>query len=235
MTYKLTNLHHFPGFYNSHLKYYIESYVEMESEWAFDQSNDNCLIESDKLNMSIYSGLLWDNYKHNIYKELIADYYIDSFIEYIADYGLKINQRKKNYASEIDLHIKLKFEAIDSPKYYNFETDKLICKILIDDIRKILKAHKKDNYKHLNDFCIDNFTSISGFHSFYSNDYNDIINKNINDLDCNEIGALISSLYNYEKFKEAELYFCEDICGNGELENCFDWPKIESELEALKG
>jgi len=235
MTYKLVNLHNFPGFYNSHLEYHIESYVERESEWAFDQDNKFRLIESDKINSSIYSELLWDNYKHEVYKKLVSDYYIDGFIEYIADYGLKINQRKKNYASEIDLHIKLKFEAIDSPQYYNYSTDRLICKISIGDIRKILKAHKKDNYKLLNEFCIANFTSRSGFHSFYSNDYNDIINKNINDLDCNEIGALISSLYDYEKFKEAELYFCEDIDGNGDLDNCFNWPKIESELEALKG
>lgn len=59
------------------------------------------------------------------------------------------------------------FVALHSPKYYNFETDKIECNLEIDwpALIKWIKSHRDDFDRYLH----DNFTSYDGFVSFVPN------------------------------------------------------------------
>ena len=77
----------------------------------------------------------------------------------------------KDFFNEIGI-INLDFVKVDSPKYYNYSTDKLVCNIQID---KNVFVHelRKYNFEAWRQFLKNNFTSYDGFISFYPNDPNE--------------------------------------------------------------
>lgn len=81
----------------------------------------------------------------------------------------------------------LKFLDLASPKYYNYETDRIFCEIDLEEVKEIYNQVDKqalaDNIKR-------KFTSYDGFISFYPND----ISKwpaAVEEWDHNHIGTLI--------------------------------------------
>lgn len=58
-----------------------------------------------------------------------------------------------------------------SPKYYNFETDRIECELDID-LDALIEYGKNESYK-FSQYLKDNFTSCSGFTSFVPNNTND--------------------------------------------------------------
>ena len=61
----------------------------------------------------------------------------------------------------------IKFQALQSPKYYNYSNDSINCEITIN-INKIMK-YLKDNETDWNNYLKENYTSCSGFVSSYDN------------------------------------------------------------------
>lgn len=86
------------------------------------------------------------------------------YLEYIKD-------ELKDFFNEIGI-INLYFVKVDSPKYYNYSSDKLVCNI---EINKDIFVHelRKYNFDNWEQFLKDNFTSYDGFISFYPNDPNE--------------------------------------------------------------
>ena len=88
----------------------------------------------------------------------------------------------KDFFNEIGI-INLDFVKVDSLKYYNYSTDKLVCNIEID---KGIFVHelRKYNFDNWEQFLKDNFTSYDGFISFYPNnpsEWTELINEKIED------------------------------------------------------
>jgi hypothetical protein len=72
------------------------------------------------------------------------------------------------------LELNLKFIQIDSPKFYNFTTDKIEAEINENDFNKL-----KDTYLNSNefiDYVNENSKSYDGFISFY-NGFNEVIKE----------------------------------------------------------
>lgn len=67
---------------------------------------------------------------------------------------------------------KMDFAGIYSPKYYNFETDRLIIEITYDDdaLASYCFEHKRNEFDI---YLRDNFSSYDGFHSFIANNVSD--------------------------------------------------------------
>jgi hypothetical protein len=83
---------------------------------------------------------------------------------------------QKEYAQDLvevmakDLDLDLKYSAMTSPEYYNFETDRLFCTIPLKQINKIrqeVEAYPKNEWCRV---IKERFTSYDGFWSHYSND-----------------------------------------------------------------
>ena len=90
----------------------------------------------------------------------------------VSKFYLKyIKDELKDFFNEIGI-INLDFVKVDSPKYYNYSTDKLVCNIEVNK-NKFLTELQKYNFEAWRQFLKNNFTSYDGFISFYPNDPNE--------------------------------------------------------------
>jgi len=158
----------------------------------------------------------------------VHDMYIDDALEsaYSDDHG-NVDQEKfddafskidfkavhekyaKTYTEEFskEFNIKLKFSSLWSPKYYNYETDEIICEIELSEVERIFN---ETNDKNLRESIRDKFTSCSGFISHYKNDL-DLWPKNLEEWDMNQVYALIDAYVNQEcDFHDKEIYLVEN-------------------------
>jgi len=62
----------------------------------------------------------------------------------------------------------VEFKEIDSPREYNFTTDKIVCDVIIDTDK--VSEWVKDNRETLAEYVQERFKSRDGFTPFYSND-----------------------------------------------------------------
>jgi|SRR5210317_325476 hypothetical protein len=114
---------------------------------------------------------------HSVHSDIL-DIQIDYFE--IDEDNVNYKETCNSYCNEfIDslndmLELNLKFIKIDSPKFYNFSTDKIEAEINENDFNKL-----KDTYLNSNefiDYVNENSKSYSGFISFY-NGFNEVIKE----------------------------------------------------------
>jgi hypothetical protein len=125
------------------------------------------------------------------------------FIEYSKIYTSKLSS---------ELGFDLKFESLESPKEYNFVTDRIFAYISLESVLKLRESVNSDLFT---DYIKECFTSRSGFISHYNSD----LRKwgSLKDWDHNQIGSLLSFYCNQELDDDRELYSMDDASGNGEL------------------
>ena len=140
---------------------------------------------------------------HSIHSDIL-DIQIDYFE--IDEDNVNYKETRNSYCNEFInslndmLELNLKFIQIDSPKFYNFTTDKIEAEINENDFNKL-----KDTYLNSNefiDYVNENSKSCSGFFSFY-NGFNEVIKED-------EI--LLQYMFNYileEYADEIENYIFE--------------------------
>ena len=87
-------------------------------------------------------------------------------VELLKDYCI-------TYAAD-EIINSMDFVRLSSPRYYNFETDKLVIDVDLNvtKLKSYIKKHRAD----FNQYLKDNFTSYDGFISFVSNNYDDFMN-----------------------------------------------------------
>ena len=122
--------------------------------------------ESYSMNEEQFDEIDWSKTNENVSK-----FYLNYFKDELNDFFKSIGV------------LSLEFIKIDSPKYYNYSTDKLVCDIKID---KGIFVHelRKQNFDIWEQFLKDNFTSYDGFISFYPNtaiEWDELINEKIED------------------------------------------------------
>ena len=113
----------------------------------------------------------FDEIDWNKTNENVSKFYLDYFKDGLSDFFKSIGV------------LSLEFIKLDSPKYYNYSTDKLVCNI---EINKNVFIHelRKYNFDNWEQFLKDNFTSYAGFISFYPNtsiEWDELINEKIED------------------------------------------------------
>jgi hypothetical protein len=124
------------------------------------------------------------------------------------------------YCENFALHFKLsslKFEDLDSPKYYNFSTDRVFAEIDLSEVVRIVSEIELEDFLA---HAKEKFTSRDGFSSFYSNDVADW--GPVKDWDHNQVGTLIEFYVStieedFDSYKENDLM--EDDRGNGAYES----------------
>lgn len=124
-----------------------------------------------------------------------------------------------NYAENFayEFHIKMEFESMKSPREYNFSTDVIYCTIEPGEVQRIFAAVDK---ALLEEVARENFTSRSGFISFYDPDFSSW--GAITEWDHNQVGALIRAyaLQQNPDFDQwGENGLMENAQCNGHIEN----------------
>ena len=102
----------------------------------------------------------FDEIDWNKTNENVSKFYLNYFKDELSDFFKSIGV------------LSLEFIKVDSPKYYNYSTDKLVCNIEIDKDVFVHELRKYD-FDNWEQFLKNNFTSYDGFISFYPNDPNE--------------------------------------------------------------
>ena len=181
---KLESTIPFCGFYESFISADIEYQMGQQIEWDCDIYDLN---ESEE--EILYNNYLSVNTSY-FYNQIAEDYtnlYIDALNERLKGFSLKAN-----------------YKCFESPREYNFKTDRIFIEIeenhAVDFIKYLVKNYKKELEKKIQDM----FTSRSGFISFYKNSI-DLWTKDFKEWDCNMIGTC------FELFDFDELHFYESL------------------------
>lgn len=86
-----------------------------------------------------------------------------------------------------EFEVELDFKEVVSPKYYNFETDRLFAVISLQEVERLFRQTNQDIFKQT---IKDRFTSRSGFISYYPNDLSEWP-SNLAEWDVNHVGTLL--------------------------------------------
>lgn len=101
------------------------------------------------------------------------------YCESIANYATKLLKDYCILFRHDEIIKDIKYQSLYSPKYYNYDTDRLNLEINfnINKLKQFIKKNKAD----FNQYLKDNFTSYSGFISFIDNNYLDFMDRFKND------------------------------------------------------
>jgi hypothetical protein len=138
--------------------------------------------------------------EHELYNSMFTDYksgcenndnLSNAANDLIGWRGVYVDYAKeyvKNFNHEFDLN--LTFESLQSPKEYNFSTDRIFCQIDRKDLTKIARTTKKDI---LDKTAKSMFTSRDGFISFYDANYKTW--GKISSWDYNQLSCLLEAFF----------------------------------------
>ena len=113
---------------------------------------------------SIFEGF-YESRLYNSDCPLLTDF--DEFERRVGEYATDIIYESLPLPS-FSLITSMKFVGISSPKFYNFETDRLMIEITYDDdaLASYCFEHNRNEFQI---YLRQNFTSYDGFHSFIAN------------------------------------------------------------------
>lgn len=178
----------FSGFYNSMHDAEIDRVLE---QMLSDSSG--CHPASDRISEEIWS---------HINTPMVE--YTEAFVE---SFNVLFN-------GETGLNVKLEWESVSSPKYYNFSTDRVFAAVSLADVQAMFR---KVDREVLDKVAADRFTSRSGFISHYSPYWRSW--GSMAEWDWNQVGTLIEALVTQFLSPEWEWNVIEDWSGNGIVDN----------------
>jgi len=205
----------FPGFYESMLSHALDQEHEQWIEYYCDggeESNDDFDL----------SGLSAGQIGEALF---MATDYRKAYLSIAKDFA----QGASALASELPglSDNPLTFESMDSPREYNFATDRLFVTMSETDMAALFAASKAGNHAALAKTIKIRFTSYDGFCSHYSNDLAEWLEKPLDEWDHNEVGTLLSALLWEEHgdyLPDALYQAC--FSGNGEESNAM-WEGLD--------
>lgn len=180
----------FPGFYQSWVDMMIDDHLEMEAEELGMEEVENFKVDH----------------------EAIARAYVEL-------YEAQLREALESPADGT-LPPKFTFKELISPRFYNFETDRILCEV--DSIPKLVAVRKVLMGTDSLQKDIENrFASRDGFASFYDDFVSEWKTKPYRDWDCNELSILLPR-FDLEDFDLDLTGFNEAIFNNVHIEHDHD-------------
>ncbi len=118
----------------------------------------------------------------------------------------------ETFCEEVGIH-HARFESIDSPKFYNFETDRLFVDLPLEEAQRMMSETSPDS---LNQVAGERHTSRSGFISFYSPDWSTW--GDVTNWDHNQLQTLVEAYVRDTQGELEESGLMENARANGRLE-----------------
>ena len=147
----------FPGFYESDLKNSDTAYWALKEELEYYQ---NEYAYDNPEEQAIYAQLTEDDidFDDDRYEEDVRNAWVESFRGYLPEFVLSLENVE-----------------MTSPRYYNFETDRLWGDVeLRDDWVDVVRKFMEENSDWLRERIKDEWTSYDGFMSFMSNNFDNL-------------------------------------------------------------
>lgn len=125
--------------------------------------------------------------------DLVAVDWSEAYENYIKEYTRNLSEW---LADEHDVSIEFKKLSLDRPKYYNFETDKIVANVTKRDVVRLLA--KFDKSIEFDTYLLDATRSYDGYMSFYTYD----------DAKANKNDIKVHYLLRYlcDQFNERDMY-----------------------------
>lgn len=208
----------FAGFYEAHDRHMLE----YEFEQTFADPDTGCEVNLVPMFGDEVARLFWDRVHSCIHwagvYEAYAAEYVDAFL------------------TEFDLDGE--FADMSSPRYYNFETDRLFARITRDSLAKIAREvlRSPSGLRLFETNCALRHKSRDGFISHY--DYRWKTWGRVSEWDHNQLATLLLSYAEIEKGGDWEFYdeveLMEDARGNGKFWGWFHEHQREGEFDKLR-
>jgi len=173
----------FPGFYESELSDLIDRAVD--DLFDYEGNGDSKSTPKD----------FWDHVKYQETELNVAQLWLEGYQRWLKN--------------DHDLDIPLKWAAMESPKEYNFTTDRVFVNVKLNDVAKVFRRAGKDDVAAT---ARKMFTSYDGFISFYDSDIRDW--GKFSTWDHNQFGAVFAALGDQE-----DMDIMYDCNCNGEMDN----------------
>lgn len=216
MSNKIINIP-FCGFYCSWYDSELDSIIERECEYRCDSRNGDSFVDIPE---NEYSEILYRFADFGAAYQEIASKYVDRFNDFLCE---ELN---------IDQGFSLEFEKMESPKEYNFSTDRIFAFIPEEKVNELFD---NVNQGDLAAAIKDHFTPRSGFIPFYSDDVLTWLAKPVLEWDYNELSMLLHGLLKQVDDEwEFAIYdrMLED-CQTA-FDKCVDWAKVDEAVQAWK-
>lgn len=185
----------FPGFYETDLMNSDTSYWAIKEELEYYYQQD--LLP-----------------EHPEYEHLTEDDLDFRYSDYEKDVAEAFLEVWENNAPE-DIVESVEFDAIDSPRYYNFRNDRLFAFVeLKDGWEDVMRHFIASNYDWLQQRIHDDWTSYDGFMSFMDNDVDEWGEHLFNEHDERYISVMIAYMMyqeNHEIRNDLVMSALEDI------------------------
>ncbi len=141
--------------------------------------------------------------------KLLTTVPFSGFYESIHSEAIDREDYARAYVNELSSG--LEFDRLDSPREYNFTTDRIFAKMPLIAARYMLDNVNVTIFTKL---CKDTFTSYDGFISHYSPDWTEW-DKDITKWDHNQLGVLLTAFINDDSVEEQ---IADTLASNGYTE-----------------
>lgn len=246
----------FEGFYNS---WYSDAVDREEEQFAEYHTEENGEKSKDyeshwpkalRLDAAAYEEILFDVTNYSAAYAQIARDYVAAF-DYIAGdaFGFSVKAMRKRYNVETKefepeeyrrSSIRATFESMDSPREYNFATDRVYADIPVSVMRELFKRSKAEKHATFSAVIKERFTSYDGFSSHYSNHLQDWLSKPLADWDHNELSTLLIAGLQLAGMSEEQLRSdiydatCGDEGAYQAWSDAVDWPAFERKRQEAR-
>ncbi|MGX9389610.1 hypothetical protein ACWX0O_01670 [Nitrobacteraceae bacterium UC4449_H16] len=215
----------FPGFYESHYSAEIDDVAEREAEYFANERQDEDSIAPElRLTAEEYGEILFN----------VTDYSA-AYLTLSRDYCEAFDRLA---SEELGFKLDLKYEEMTSPKFYNFETDRIFASISLATLGALFTMSATDDHARLKACIKERFTSRSGFISFYDTSFEEWVAKPLDEWDHNETGTLLRAMLGEEfcEDRDLALYYATvgDEGGYTAHSEAVDWTKLDEQVAELR-
>lgn len=217
----IVNLPFFPGFYESSLSGTLDNAEEQhasneaEREESREYYPETYQPEELRLDSSDYAEILMGAMDYGAAHRAMAAAYVDSFDNWASE---ALNTAPGSFV----------FESMDSPREYNFTTDRVYVTVSLATMESLYNAIDP---AVLREAIEARHTSRSGFISFYSNDLDEWQGKAFDEFDHNEYGTILAAAIHAsgqsEEMRDAVEYPLYESDYEFVDQNC-NWAKFET-------
>lgn len=195
-------------------------FYESEASSIIDDAFNDAFYYDDSGNYNV-PDYAWFNLDTSEARRELVEAYLDGWCEAFTD--------------ATGLELKGKFDGMSSPKFYNFETDRIFLEVDALTVAKLFEASEADNHETLTAVIKRRHTSYDGFWSYYTNDASAWLAKPVLEYDHNELETLLIAVLEISapdwdedyKFRCWELL--EGWTGNGGASNAV-WAGMPEKL-----
>lgn len=212
----------FAGFYESIHDGEIDRAMELDVEHMVSSDNEHYPAAVGMSERKI-SEIMHDLADWSVAHEAYAKSYVSAFVGYVKQ--------------ETSFDLSIEFEKMESPREYNFETDRIFAHIPVSVVVALRAAVTLGN---LAEVIRERHQSRSGFCSFYTTDIEAWTAKPVEKWDHNELETLLIAWMRQEIAPDADERINDDVIsydtemGLNAWQECVKWYEFNEKCEQAK-